>query len=101
MLPTDGVIELDTVRIADIYKRDTSRLIKPANLWTDKVDHWTFMFPTATCCCLPSDQLMRRVAAPRLSIRHFINSNHAIEIDCSAAFFENLSALLASTGWLG
>lgn len=98
VLPTDGVIELDTVRIADIYKRSTSRLIKPANLWTDKVDHSDLYVPYRNLLLLTVGSAYAQSRGASALYSAFINSNHAIEIDCSAAFFENLSALLASYG---
>lgn len=98
VLPADDASELDIIHIADIYKWSTSRLIKPANLWTDEVDHSDLYVPYRNLLLLTVGSAYAQSRGASVLYSAFINSNHAIEIDCSAAFFENLSALLASYG---
>lgn len=98
VLPADPMLELDTIRVADIYKRSTSRLIKPANLWTDEIDHSDLYVPYRNLLLLTVGSAYAQSRGASVVYSAFINSNHAVEIDCSAAFFDNLSSLLASYG---
>lgn len=98
VLPADTLVELDTIRIHDIYKWSASRLIKPANLWTDGVEYADLYVPYRNLLLLTVGSAYAQSRGASSLYSAFINSNHAIEIDCSAVFFENLSALLASYG---
>jgi 7-cyano-7-deazaguanine synthase len=98
VLPADTLVELDTIRIDDIYKWSASRLIKPANLWADGVEYADLYVPYRNLLLLTVGSAYAQSRGASALYSAFINSNHAIEIDCSAVFFENLSALLASYG---
>jgi 7-cyano-7-deazaguanine synthase len=98
VLPGPALKRLDTVSITPVYKWSTSRLIKPPDLWRDNVDHNDLYLPYRNLLLLTVGAAYAQSRGIGTVYTAFINSNHAIEIDCSAAFFENLSALLASYG---
>lgn len=90
--------DLEIVDVADVYAGSRSRLIKEADLWTERVHHDDLYLPYRNI-------LMLSIAAARCQATTggdvyaaFINSNHAAEIDCSAAFFGELSRLLKAYG---
>ncbi len=98
VLPTDAAAALDTISIADVYENSASRLIKAPDLWHDKIDHSDLYVPYRNLLLLSVAAAYAQSRAAAVVYSAFINSNHALEIDCSAAFFENLSSLLASYG---
>jgi 7-cyano-7-deazaguanine synthase len=84
--------------ISDVFRGSQSRLISEANLWTEQVSDADLYIPYRT-------MLFFAVAAARAQTvcvldvyTGFINSNHAKEIDCTAAFMNNLDGLTSSIG---
>jgi len=88
----------EVLTISSIYRRSDSRLIREADLWRDDVDDASMYLPyrnllmLATGCAFAQSQGYSAVYSA------FINSNHAKEIDCSAAFFDQLVDIVADYG---
>lgn len=84
--------------ISDIFRGSPSRMIVEADLWNETITDDDLYIPYRT-------MLFFSVAAARaqtLKIMNvysgFINSNHAKEIDCSAAFMNGLEELSKDVG---
>ncbi|RZU47919.1 7-cyano-7-deazaguanine synthase [Fluviicoccus keumensis] len=84
--------------ISDIFRGSQSRLIREADLWTEEVKDDDLYIPYRT-------MLFFAVAAARAQTvgildvyTGFINSNHAKEIDCTAAFMNSLDGLTENIG---
>src|SRR5689334_16742604 len=91
VLPAEAFAELDTISVSDIYKQSASRLIKPADLWHDKIEYTDLYLPYRNLLLLSVGAAYAQSRGAKTLYSAFINSNHALEIDCSAAFFEQLS----------
>ena len=98
VLPPDGVAAPERIDISGIFRGSRSRLIKEPDLWTEHVDDDDLYVPYRT-------MLFFSVAASCAQTRNldtvytgFINSNHAKEIDCSAAFLNGLGELATNLG---
>jgi 7-cyano-7-deazaguanine synthase len=90
--------KLAIVDVSAIYAGSGSRLIRETDLWRETIDKDDLYLPYRNI-------LLLSIAAARVQAvgggdvyTAFINSNHAVEIDCSAAFFVQLSKLLKSFG---
>lgn len=90
--------EPERLNISDIFKGSTSRMIVEADLWREPVADDDLYIPYRT-------MLFFAVAAARAQTLQildvysgFINSNHAKEIDCSAAFMNGLDELSRDVG---
>lgn len=86
------------VNIADVYRESRSRLISEADLWHEDVAYTDLHLPYRNLLMLSIGAAYAQSRGCRSLYAAFINSNHAIEIDCSAAFFEQLSSLLGEYG---
>lgn len=88
----------ERINISDIFRGSQSRLIREADLWTEEVTDVDLYIPYRT-------MLFFAVAAARAQTigvldvyAGFINSNHAKEIDCTAAFMNSLDGLASTIG---
>lgn len=98
VIPQEYKDSIRVIRIGDVYRSSTSRMIKEPDLWNDDV--------TADDLYLPYRNLLfLSVAASVAQSEHisdvysaFINSNHAKEIDCSKEFFDRLGTMLEDFG---
>ena len=98
VLPKAMLRRLAVVDVSSVYSGSNSRLIRETDLWRERIGHDDLYLPYRNI-------LLLSIAAARVQSRGggevyaaFINSNHAIEIDCSADFFGRLAALLHSFG---
>lgn len=98
VLPKSLTRGLRVLDVSSVYAGANSRLIKEADLWTEKVTHEDLYLPYRNI-------LLLSIAAAHVQAwgggdvyAAFINSNHASEIDCSAAFFDELGRLMRSFG---
>jgi 7-cyano-7-deazaguanine synthase len=98
LLPRGIVRKLSVVDVSGVYKGSKSRLIKETDLWHEKIDKDDLYLPYRNI-------LLLSIAAARIQsvgggdvYTAFINSNHAVEIDCSSHFFSELGRLLKSFG---
>lgn len=98
LLPKSALRRLSIVDVSSVYKGSGSRLIKETNLWRERIDKDDLYLPYRNI-------LLLSIAAARIQAvgggdvyTAFINSNHAVEIDCSSKFFSQLGTLLKAYG---
>lgn len=94
----DNVDTPERIKISDIFRGSRSRLICEADLWTEEVRDEDLYIPYRT-------MLFFAIAAARAQTlgildvyTGFINSNHAKELDCTAAFMNGLEGLTSNVG---
>lgn len=90
--------DIRIIKIGDIYKESTSRMIVEANLWTDTVVADDLYLPYRNLLFLSIASAYAQSIGAKSVYSAFINSNHAKEIDCSMEFFSKLENLLQSYG---
>lgn len=98
VLPENYVSKIEIINVSDIYKKSQSRFIKPANLWKDEIVADDLYIPYRNVLLLTIAASFARTMDMDVVYSAFINSNHAKEIDCSSAFFDNLDSLLEEFG---
>lgn len=98
VLPPDFGGRVEIVRIGDIYKGCSSRLITAADLWRDAVTGDDLYLPYRNLLMLTVGAAFTQARGLNHLYTAFINSNHAKEIDCSAEFFGRLGSMLADYG---
>lgn len=98
VLPTKGVFPPERIDVAGIFRGSKSRLIVEPDLWSEHVGdndlyipYRTLLFFSIGAACAQTRELADVYSG-------FINSNHAKELDCSAAFLNGLDALAANVG---
>lgn len=89
---------INIIKIGDIYKESSSRMIKEANLWTDNVVAADLYLPYRNLLFLSIASAFAQSKGIKNVYSAFINSNHAKEIDCSMDFFSKLETLLEDYG---
>ena len=98
ILPPGAKQRLATVRVADVYNGSKSRLIDPADLWTTRISADELYLPYRSILLLTVGAAYSQAHGIKDLFAAFINSNHAHEIDCSTAFFEELSSVFVGYG---
>jgi 7-cyano-7-deazaguanine synthase len=98
VLPRGYADAIQTINVRDIYSASSSRLIDEANLWEDRVAADDLYLPYRNLLLLSVAAAFAQARGCREVYAAFINSNHAKEIDCSAAFFDRLGEMLADFG---
>lgn len=98
VLPPGGVASPERIDISGIFRGSQSRLIKEPDLWTEHVDDEDLYVPYRTMLFLSAGASCAQTRNVDTVYSGFINSNHAKEIDCSAAFLNGLSGLTANVG---
>ncbi len=98
VLPGEAVASLRCVNVSDVYAGSESRLIRAPDLWTERVSADDLYLPYRNLLLLAVGAAFAQAHGMSEIYAAFINSNHAKEIDCSAAFFERLALLLADYG---
>lgn len=86
------------IKIGDVYKESSSRMIIEANLWVDNVVADDLYLPYRNLLFLSIASAYAQSIGAKNVYSAFINSNHAKEIDCSMEFFTKLESLLESYG---
>lgn len=84
--------------ISDIFKGSPSRLIKEADLWNEEVKDDDLYIPYRTMLFFAAAAARAQTIGVLDVYTGFINSNHAKEIDCTAAFMNNLEGLTSNIG---
>ncbi|MBF4917188.1 7-cyano-7-deazaguanine synthase [Cronobacter sakazakii] len=84
--------------ISDIFRGSQSRLICEADLWTEDIKDDDLYIPYRTMLFFAAAAARAQVVGILNVYTGFINSNHAKEIDCTAAFMNNLDELTSSIG---
>lgn len=98
VLPPPYSDKVQTIDVTDIYRGSSSRLIDEANLWKDRVSADDLYLPYRNLLLLSIAAAFAQGHGCNEVYAAFINSNHAKEIDCSAAFFDRLAEMLADYG---
>lgn len=86
------------LNVGDVYRDSGSRLINEADLWREEVVYTDLHLPYRNLLMLTVGAAYAQSRGCTSLYAAFINSNHAVEIDCSAEFFERLSSLLGAYG---
>lgn len=84
--------------VSDIFKGSPSRLIKEADLWNEEVKDEDLYIPYRTMLFFAAAAARAQTIGVLNVYTGFINSNHAKEIDCTAAFMNNLEGLTSNIG---
>jgi 7-cyano-7-deazaguanine synthase len=95
---TDLVAPPARVDISAIYRGSSSRLITEPDLWTEHVDAEDLYIPYRTLLFFSVSASIAQTRGILIVYSGFINSNHAKELDCSAAFLNGLDALSRDVG---
>lgn len=98
VLPPEFTSKIEIVRIGDIYKNCSSRLIAAPDLWKDTVVGDDLYLPYRNLLMLTVGAAFTQAKGLARLYSAFINSNHAKEIDCSAEFFNRLEGMLSDYG---
>lgn len=97
VLPND-VRPPERLNIADIFKGSRSRLIREADLWIEEVNDEDLYIPYRTFLFFGAAAARAQTVGIFEVYTGFINSNHAKEIDCTAAFMNSLDGLTSTIG---
>jgi 7-cyano-7-deazaguanine synthase len=98
VVPTPYTNRIEKLDISAVYRGCRSRLIQEPDLWREPVEDEDLYLPyrntllLAVAAAYAQSRNIERVYAA------FINSNHAKEIDCSTAFFDELGGVLRKFG---
>lgn len=84
--------------ISDIFRDSQSRLIREADLWTEDIKDDDLYIPYRTMLFFAAAAARAQIVGILNVYTGFINSNHAKEIDCTAAFMNNLDELTSTIG---
>ncbi|WP_421911267.1 7-cyano-7-deazaguanine synthase [Marinobacter sp.] len=84
--------------VSDIFQGSQSRLIREADLWTEEVKDDDLYIPYRTMLFFAAAAARAQTVGVLDVYTGFINSNHAKEIDCTAAFMDSLDGLTSSIG---
>lgn len=98
VLPTSLVAEPEKIDISEVFSGSKSRLIKEADLWSEKVIDDDLYIPYRTMLFFAAAAARAQTLNTLDVFTGFINSNHAKEIDCTSAFMNKLDGLTESIG---
>ena len=98
VLPKRYSRRIHVVDISDVYMHSKSLLIREPDLWKDQVSYREMYLPYRNLLILATGAAFAQSLGSDRLYAAFINSNHAIEIDCSVEFFGKLDSLLSSYG---
>lgn len=97
-IPLEYKNDIKIVNVKDIYSFSNSRMIVEPNLWKDEVSADDLYLPYRNLLFLSIAASVAQTLNIKEVYSAFIDSNHAIEIDCSKDFFDNLGSLLKIYG---
>lgn len=98
VLPVEYVDNVRVIKIGDVYRESSSRMIIEANLWEDNVVAEDMYLPYRNILFISLASAYAQSMGIKDVYTAFINSNHAKEIDCSMEFFTKLESLLYEYG---
>jgi 7-cyano-7-deazaguanine synthase len=98
VLPADVAPSVRRLDLSSIYAGSPSRLIREANLWTERVSSEDMYLPYRNLLFLSVAAAFAQSRGIGYVYAAFINSNHALEIDCSSDFFDRLGEMLSDFG---
>ena len=97
VLPT-SMMRPERVAISDVFRGSGSRLIEEADLWKEAIADDDLYLPYRTLLFFAMAAARAQTLGLLEVYTGFINSNHAKEIDCSAAFLNGLDGLSKDVG---
>jgi len=98
VLPPLYVDRIETVDVQSVYKKSSSKFIKPVNLWKDDISADDLYIPYRNVLLLTIGATFAQTVNLSNVYSAFINSNHAKEIDCSNEFFSKMESMLIDYG---
>jgi 7-cyano-7-deazaguanine synthase len=98
VLPRDVASAPERIDVSDIFRGSKSRLIIEPDLWTEHVVDSDLYFPYRTLLFFSMGAACAQVRGLSEVYSGFINSSRAKELDCAAAFLNELDALAESVG---
>lgn len=94
----DCIPKPERIDISGIFKGSKSRLISEADLWVDNIKDDDLYIPYRTMLFFAAAAARAQTIGILDVYTGFINSNHAKEIDCTAAFMNGLDNLTSEIG---
>jgi 7-cyano-7-deazaguanine synthase len=98
VLPNTGVVAPERIDVSGIFRGSASRLIVEPDLWSEPVANRDLYIPYRTLLFFSIGAAVAQTRKLADVYGGFINSNHAKELDCSAAFLNGLEALADDIG---
>ncbi len=98
VLPQKCSEKVHIINLSSIYTASNSVLIKEVDLWSQSITNSDMYLPYRNLLFLSAGAAYAQSRKIQKIYAAFINSNHAIEIDCSTDFFNSLSQLLSDYG---
>jgi 7-cyano-7-deazaguanine synthase len=98
VLPARLLKKLKVIDISSVYAGSASRLIRETDLWKERISHDDLYLPYRNILLLSVVAAHSQAFGGGDVYAAFINSNHALEIDSSAAFFRQLAKLFRAYG---
>lgn len=98
VIPPKYKDNVKVIKIGDVYRESSSRMIIEANLWEDNVVAEDMYLPYRNILFISLASAYAQSMGIKDVYTAFINSNHAKEIDCSMEFFTKLENLLYEYG---
>jgi 7-cyano-7-deazaguanine synthase len=98
VLPAQLRKKLKVIDITSVYAGSTSRLIRETDLWKERISHDDLYLPYRNTLLLSVAAAHSQAFGGGAVYAAFINSNHALEIDSSAAFLRQLAQLFRVFG---
>jgi 7-cyano-7-deazaguanine synthase len=93
-----NVRQPERTSIKDVFRGSRSRLIVEANLWTEPVHKDDLYVPYRTFMFFAAGAARAQTLGITQVYTGFINSNHAMEIDCTSDFLNSLDGLNQQVG---
>mgnify|MGYP003936121009 FL=1 len=93
-----GTLPPERIDVSGVFRGSRSRLIVEPDLWREHVTDKELYVPYRTLLFLAIGAACAQTRGITDVYSGFINSNHAKELDCSAAFLNSLDALAESVG---
>jgi 7-cyano-7-deazaguanine synthase len=98
VLPVAGTRQPERIDVSGIFRGSRSRLIVEPDLWNEHVVDSDLYVPYRTLLFFSIGAAAAQTRDLSDVYSGFINSNHAKELDCSAAFLNGLDALAENVG---
>jgi len=98
VLPAKGLLRPERIDISGAFRGSKSRLIVEPNLWCERVEDKDLYIPYRTLLFLSIAAACAQTRGLVDVYSGFINSNHAKELDCTAAFLNSVGSLAENIG---
>jgi len=98
LLPDELKSRIHVLDLSSVYSQSTSKLIHPANLWEETIGANDLYIPYRNLLFLAAASAFAQSVGVLKVYSGFIDSNHALEIDCSMEFFSKVGGFLRDYG---